>query len=78
MRFLHRRHDTETPEMAGEQPPVCEHVTLVPKWESADKIGRIDEASSFRCEVCGAEFTPDEAVHLRATEAARIQQRIAS
>jgi hypothetical protein len=76
MRLLHRRHDTETPEVAGTESPVCEHVTLVPKWDRADKIGRTDEASSFRCEACGAEFTPSDAVRLRATEAARIQQRI--
>ena len=60
-----------------EDAPACEHVLLVPRWDSAEDMGKDDRASGFRCEGCGTVFTPAEAQSLRATEAARIKQRIA-
>jgi len=56
----------------------CEHVTLIPRWSNARDVGRGTAVSTYQCEACGAVFTPDEAVSLRETEAARIQRRIAS
>ncbi len=79
MKLLRRQRDDEEPRAEIEaDEPVCEHVTLVPKWDNARDIGRVDQVSGYRCEACGAEFTPDEAVKLRETEAARVQRRIAS
>jgi hypothetical protein len=79
MGFLRKKKD-EQPEVAtieGE-PVVCEHVTLIPRWDSADDMGKQDRASMFRCESCGQEFNPAEATRLRATEAARVQRKLAS
>ncbi len=79
MKLLRRKRDEEPPQSKQEaEAPVCEHITLVPSWDSAEDIGHPDRASKYRCEACGAEFSPTEATHLRATEAARIQRRIAS
>ena len=79
MKWLRKRHEDDTPKDAGVAPtPVCEHITLIPRWDSAESMGRDDAISRFRCDTCGAEFTPEEAARLRATEAARIQRRIAS
>ena len=50
----------------------CPHVVLVPQWAVADDIGHEDKASRYLCGTCGSQFTPDEAQHLRETEAARI------
>lgn len=50
----------------------CPHVTLVPQWDEADDIGHEDKASRFLCGTCGSTFTPEEAHHLRETEAQRI------
>ena len=79
MRFLRKQRDEQTPqEQVEADPAVCEHITLIPKWDSADAIGRADAVSGYRCDACGAEFSPDEALRLRETERARIQRRIAS
>lgn len=66
----------DAPGPAVVNPPTCPHATLIPRWESADEIGREDLASGFRCDACGEEFTPDQAAFLRATEAARIRQNL--
>jgi len=79
MKWLRKRHHDETTKAADVgATPVCEHIMLIPKWDSVDSMGRDDEISSFRCDACGAEFTAEEGARLRATEAARVQQRIAS
>lgn len=57
--------------------PKCEHVTLIPRWDSAEDIGHADRVASYRCESCGAEFTLEQSELLRATEQARVQQRLA-
>ena len=78
MRFLRRKHDDDERRADIETPePECEHVTLIPRWDDARDVGHADRASMYHCEACGAEFTPDEAVGLRETEAARIQRRLA-
>ena len=79
MRFLRKRSGEQLPEEHVEdQRTQCEHVTLIPKWDSAEAVGRKDAVSGYRCDSCGAEFSPDEASRLRETERARIQRRIAS
>jgi hypothetical protein len=52
-------------------------VTLIPRWDRAEDIGRQDRVSLYRCEACGREFTLAEANRLRATEEARIQRKLA-
>ncbi len=79
MKWLRKRHDDDAPKDGGVAPtPVCEHITLIPRWNSVASMGHDDEVSSFRCDACGADFTTEEGARLRATEAARIQQRIAN
>ncbi len=50
----------------------CPHVNLVPQWDDADDIGHEDRASRFLCGTCRSDFSPEEAQHLRETEAERI------
>jgi transposase-like protein len=72
-----RRKDESGKDQAATPAPACEHITLVARWDSVDSIGREDEVSRYRCDACGAEFSPDEGARLRATEAARLQRRLA-
>lgn len=76
--FRKNREEVPTTSETEQEPIVCEHVTLIAKWDNVDDMGKEDRASSFRCESCGQEFTAAEATRLRATEAARVQERIAS
>ncbi len=55
------------------QPPVveappCPHLTLIPRWDNADDIGKADKASGFSCEACGETFTPEQAQTLRESQ----------
>lgn len=77
MRLLRKRRDESATNEQPEATP-CEHLVLIPMWDSVDDIGRQDRVSRERCEACGAVFSADEAASLRATEASRLQRRIAS
>lgn len=78
MRLLRRERNQEKPSHDSREAPVCEHTVLVPRWDRAEDVGREKAATAYRCEACGAEFTPDEALHLRATESARVQRRVSA
>jgi hypothetical protein len=77
MRLLSRRR-AQSP--TDERPPgsACEHLVLIPMWDSVNDIGRQDRVSRERCEACGKVLSAEEAASLRATEAARVQRRVAS
>ena len=53
--------------------PVCPHVTLVARWDSADDIGKPEKVTSFTCESCQASFSREEGEQLQATEAERVR-----
>lgn len=76
MKWLHRNNDQHAPAAATHDAPVCEHVVLVPMWDRAGDIGHEADVSRYRCEACRAMFNPREALHLRATEAARVKRRV--
>lgn len=79
MKLLRRKHaEPSTQPDAVAVAPVCEHVVLIPRWDRAVDIGREEAASMYRCESCGRDFSPEEAVKLRETEKARVQGRVAS
>lgn len=81
MRWLRKLRGGDGGEASGsavaKDVPVCEHIALVPRWGSTEDIGKDDRATGYTCEACRAEFTAAEAQSLRATEAARVKQRIA-
>ena len=52
----------------------CEHVLLVPHWDSPENMGIEDKATSYRCNSCEESFTRDEEEILRATETDRIRR----
>jgi hypothetical protein len=74
MKWLHKRR--QQPEEVDVAPAPCEHVTLVPRWDRADDMGRADRVASYRCEACGEEFTRAEGESLRETEAARLRRMV--
>jgi hypothetical protein len=74
---LLRKHREDQPAASAEPTTQCEHVTLIPSWDRAEDIGDVDRVSLYRCEACRAEFTLEEAEHLRATEEARLRRRMA-
>ena len=74
MRFF-RRGEKESSGVAVEDPAeACQHLLLVPHWDSPASIGNADEASSYRCNTCNESFTPEEEQILRATDADRIRR----
>lgn len=73
-RLRGRRVETAAPN-AGDRPP-CPHVTLVPRWDSAPDMGDEEKASAWRCDVCGATFSPAEAQGLRASEGERVKSAL--
>lgn len=46
--------------------PECRHLTLTPRWDNADDMGKMDLVTRYHCEGCGSEFTPREAEQLSA------------
>jgi hypothetical protein len=78
MRLLGRRRGETATDEEQPQSTACEHLVLIPMWDSVDDIGRQDRVSRERCEACSTVFSADEAASLRATEAARVQRKVAS
>jgi hypothetical protein len=52
---------------------VCLHGVLVPRWDNVADMGKDERATSYRCDSCGKDFTPEEAQGLwaRAVEQLR-------
>ena len=76
MRFLRRLLGRGEERPAGGEEafePVCPHVTLVARWDSADDIGKPEKVSSFICESCQTSFSREEGEQLQATEAERVR-----
>ena len=76
MRFLRRllgRSEERPVEQEQASESVCPHVALVPRWDSADDIGKREKVSSFICESCQASFSREEGEQLQATEAERVR-----
>ena len=76
MRFLRRLLGWRGERPVGQEEasePVCPHVALVPRWDSAGDIGKSEKVSSFICEGCQASFSREEGEQLQATEAERVR-----
>ena len=70
-----RRRDQDEPAPAAADAPAteCPHYVLVPHWDAVADMGKDDRATSFRCEACAREFSREEGLALRATEAERVR-----
>jgi hypothetical protein len=55
--------DLEAP---PEQPVVCVHRELAPRWDNAADIGKKDKIVAYKCSACSEEFTPAEAERIGA------------
>lgn len=75
---LHRRKREEVPSDVSEEIPVCPHISLLPRWDDAESIGRNDRATYWVCASCEQEFTPEEVLDLRRTQHERLQQYISN
>lgn len=52
---------------ASESTPVeCPHLALVPRWDSAEDMGKSERISHYYCEGCKSDFSPAEAEAIRA------------
>lgn len=40
--------------------PECGHVTVVPRWDNAEDMGKSDRVTVYHCEGCNTDFTPAE------------------
>lgn len=72
MRFF-RRGETPVP-TPDESVESCQHLLLVPHWDSPVDIGNEEKASSYRCNTCDEHFSREEEAVLRATDADRIRR----
>jgi hypothetical protein len=70
-KLLHRDSTAETEE--AETPVACPHGVLLPRWDSAEDMGKEDRISSYRCDSCGESFDPEEASIIRSTTAAKLR-----
>ena len=75
---LWKRRTREASAAEQVEPRECPHVMLVPRWDSAADIGIEDRASAYLCDSCKRTFAPQEARELRASEAERLRQELAS
>ncbi|HTE84942.1 MAG TPA: hypothetical protein VK821_09425 [Dehalococcoidia bacterium] len=50
----------------------CIHGALVPRWDKLADMGQEDKATSYRCDSCGKEFTPQAVDGLRANVIERL------
>jgi hypothetical protein len=53
----------------------CPHTTLLARWDSVDDMGKNEKATSFVCDSCHAEFSPDETEAIRAGHSERLRQQ---
>jgi transposase-like protein len=76
MRFLSRIFGGKERAEEAEAPVEreCPHVSLVPRWDSAEDIGKSDRVSSYVCEGCKESFSREEGERLQAGEAERVRQ----
>jgi hypothetical protein len=77
MSFLNRLLRRKEGPPAGEaevSEPVCPHTALVPRWDSADDIGKPDKVDAYVCESCQGTFFGEEGERLKAAEAERVRQ----
>lgn len=74
MKFFRRgERDTNAP-ASGEGVKSCQHLLLVPHWDSPANIGNEELASGYRCNACDEHFTREEEAVLRATDADRMRR----
>ena len=75
MRFFRRGEaDSVSAQPDEDVLETCEHVLLVPHWDSPENMGVEEKASSYRCNTCDERFTREEEEVLRGTEADRIRR----
>ena len=76
LKRLFQRGSGPPAEQADSEPAsdtVCPHVALIPRWDSADDMGKPDKVSRYVCEACKAGFSREEGDQLRASEAERVR-----
>ena len=77
MKWLHRQRESQPTDAPADE-AVCGHLVLIPMWDTAEDVGHEADVSRYRCESCGALFSPQEATRLRATEADRVKDRVSA
>jgi hypothetical protein len=70
-RLLHRTPTAQT--TPAPEPAPCIHGALVPRWDNVADMGQEDKATSYRCDSCYQEFTPEEARAMRAIALERMR-----
>jgi hypothetical protein len=55
---------------------VCEHITLIPRWDSVEDMGNEELATHYICESCGVTLSASEAAEVRMTQRERIQSKV--
>lgn len=71
-RLFGRKKEPRVEEAAAEA-AVCPHTALVPRWDSAEDMGKEDKISGYRCEGCGDIFSREEGEALLAAEEERLR-----
>lgn len=70
---LLRRGQRPAADQAAVAEQECPHVALVPRWDSADDMGKTELVSRYVCEACNATFSREEGEAMQAEEAERLR-----
>jgi len=54
----------------------CPHGTLIPRWASAEDMGKVDRVTNYTCESCEKSLSPEEAALVQADEPGLLAPRV--
>ncbi len=57
-RLEEERRAQESEEDRSQGP--CTHMVLLPRWDAADDMGKLDRVTGYRCDACGLDLSLDE------------------
>ncbi len=60
-------------EQAAASEQQCPHTALVPRWDSAEDMGKMERVSRYVCESCQRSFSREEGEAMRAEETERLR-----
>jgi len=74
-RLFGRNEEKPAAEAAAPE-PTCPHAALIPRWDSADDIGKSDRISFYVCESCKSTFSryDGDRIITKAADSVRIEE----
>lgn len=73
LRMLTRQGKVQQAKQAEISEAECPHVALIPHWNSADDLGKVEKTSHYVCQACNTSFSREEGERLKAEETERLR-----